>query len=263
MVLLKALAARRLRLTTAEAPAAMAELVRFAAIIRGVAPGVLVHRASVVLPREGTEGLAGGSLTQKTSNSCAGTTALIAIGEADPFVAWVLHADGKLDGWAGGDQSVAARLQRAIITSDKRVYASTYCGWGGGGGTDPDHVSSRFATPFTGLRYERVKYFYRLEADADHTERLAQIVEAGQDVPLRLGDPEDQPSNYSHAVIITDVRGEPGQREFMILDPMRGEPEWTPQSRINEGKWRTVSYYFGESSPVRGVGRAASGRPEY
>jgi hypothetical protein len=140
-------------------------------------------------------------------------------------------------------------------------------------GVDPDQIGNTFVTPFTLTNYERVKYYFRLKGDPHHTERLAQVLESGQDVFIRLGDPEDLPENYSHCVILADVQGSPGSRQFLKIDPADGSADWVSEWWLNArrgegsgymaGPKTTVSYYFGESSPERGVGERALGRPEY
>jgi hypothetical protein len=128
-------------------------------------------------------------------------------------------------------------------------------------GIAPDQAAALFLSPVTHLDYNRVKYYYRLSADPHHTERLAQIVEAGQVVLLRKGNPEDLPEDYSHALAILAVRGQPGRREFLIADSTPGEARWMTQAEFNS-QYAAMSYYFGDSHPATGIGRAARGRPE-
>jgi hypothetical protein len=376
ILILKALAARKLRLSSygdAEAKEAWSELLRYAEIIRGVPPSLLAFRSTLMhVTHQFSSGGAEGCLKQQAANSCVGASTLMAMAEADPFLAWVVNAAGSVDSIE--HSSLSTRLQEAIICSDFRQFGATWDFFKSKGmgrtrsirsdvisalgkfilsetdvraleeltgrsalkhlgmsvwqlrtaedwkkledilsrlpelhplasaawskieralalsekgaeikkaafpsladlirdaithasdpeGVDPDHIGTRFLTPFTHLNYERVKYYYRLSEDPAHTERLAQILEAGQDVLIRLGDPDDLPSNYSHCVIMSDVRGEEGKREFMVVDPQGGTANWVSQESFNRSS--LSSYYFGESSPVRGVGKRAPGRPEY
>jgi hypothetical protein len=128
----------------------------------------------------------------------------------------------------------------------------------GPAGVGPDHISNTYLTPLTHLGYERVKYLYRLEGDPFHSERLAQIISSGQKVPLRRGDPEDLPSNYSHAITAYGVRGSKGDRQFYVVD---GSGRWMSQADF-EAEYSRISYFFGDSHPQLGVGRKAQGRPE-
>ncbi len=127
---------------------------------------------------------------------------------------------------------------------------------GGPKGIDPDVAGNTFVSQRTHLDYNRVKYRYRLEGDPHHAERLAQVIEAGQPVLLRRGDPEDMPYNYSHCLSALDVRGEPGRREFLVADSMPGSARWISEEEFD------FSYFFGHSYPTLGVGRRAAGRPE-
>jgi hypothetical protein len=77
-------------------------------------------------------------------------------------------------------------------------------------------------------------------------------------VPLRRGDPEDLPSNYSHAITAYGVRGTKGDRQFYVVD---GSGKWMSQADF-EAEYSRISYFFGDSHPQLGVGRKAEGRPE-
>ena len=128
-------------------------------------------------------------------------------------------------------------------------------------GVAPDHIANIFLKPKTQLDYNRVKYLYRLEGDPSHGARLAQVIEAGQPVLLRRGDPEDLPTNYSHCLTAMGVRGAPKTREILIPDTFTGRAEWLTQEQFDDENSQ-MSYFFGQSSPKLGVGRAATGRPE-
>ena len=137
--------------------------------------------------------------------------------------------------------------------------------WGQAGlqqprGIGPEYAAKLFLSPKTHLGYNRVKFLYRLEDDAHHSERIAQAVLAGQPVLLRRGDPEDLPENYSHALSVLQVRGPVGKREFLIPDSNPGTAEWFSQERF-ESPDSKMSYFFGESTPRLGVGRKSQGRP--
>ncbi len=128
-------------------------------------------------------------------------------------------------------------------------------------GTAPDHMGGLFLRSKTHVDYNRVKYLYRLEADPAHTDRFAQVIDAGQPTLLRRGDPEDLPHNYSHCLTAYATRGQGAAREFLVLDPMHGAGRWVSTAEFNS-PFSGMSYFFGHSHPKLGVGRAAQGRPE-
>jgi hypothetical protein len=137
--------------------------------------------------------------------------------------------------------------------------------WGQAGlqqprGIGPEYAAKLFLSPKTHLGYNRVKFLYRLPGDAQHSERLAQVLNAGQPVLIRRGNPEDLETDYSHCITALLARGKPGQREFLIPDTWTGTARWVPQKDFESRRAR-ISYYFGHSFPVRGVGRLAKGRP--
>ncbi|HEX4620174.1 MAG TPA: hypothetical protein VH208_01290, partial [Myxococcaceae bacterium] len=71
---------------------------------------------------------------------------------------------------------------------------------------------------------------------------------------------EDLETDYSHCITALLARGKPGHREFLIPDTWTGTARWVPQKDFESRRAR-ISYYFGHSFPVRGVGRLAKGRP--
>ncbi len=361
-LILKSLGPRRNQLLAAgpEAGKALQEVENYAGIIRGAPTALLLERTTILGTNEYGELI---SLQQQHHNACVASSSLGCMATADPFIAWVLKADGPINGLRVN--GLAARLERAILTSDvtgergehwdipasfgnvrKDVRAVLDAGEQKAGltredrlavlrllkpskrldalglangaidtpaefrlfqkiladfpknfpqaqavidrlkasgageldgrqllelgqsnlqdpkGVAPDHIANIFLKPKTQLDYNRVKYLYRLEADPSHGARLAQVVEAGQPVLLRRGDPEDVPENYSHCLTALCVRtGAAGTREVLIPDTYHGRAKWFSQAQFDSQRAQ-MSYFFGQSSPKLGVGRAATGRPE-
>jgi hypothetical protein len=137
--------------------------------------------------------------------------------------------------------------------------------WGQAGlqqprGIGPEYAAKLFLSPKTHLGYNRVKFLFRLPGDENHSERLAQILTSGQQVLIRRGNPEDLETDYSHCIAALLARGKPGHREFLIADTWTAQARWVSQEELESRRAR-ISYYFGQSYPVRGVGRLAKGRP--
>jgi hypothetical protein len=237
--------ASRLFSSSAEGDTAMAEIQSFASAIRGAPLAFLEERATVVF--KGAYGLK--SYSQQKGNSCVAAAIRRAMATEDPFLNWILRAEKTDSSW-GSEGRTAQEFEEAILYGDKSgEYQLSH-------GLNPDDAAKQFLSPQTHLDYKKVKYFYRLFGDPHHSERLAQVVLAGQPVLLRSGDPEDRESNYSHCVLLLWARGEPGKREFLVAD---GHADWTSQSSFEHGRF---SHYYGDSHPTIGVGRIAGGRPE-
>jgi hypothetical protein len=157
-------------------------------------------------------------------------------------------------------QTIGSQLPEGFRTTGE-ILSGTIGSIQSPAGVAPDHGGNTYLSPYTHLDYNRVKYLYRLEGDPFHSERLAQVIGAGQKVLLRRGDPEDLPENYSHCITAYSVRGEPGSRSFYIVDSADGTGRWITQAEFESAASR-ISYFFGDSSPTPGVGRKARGRPE-
>ena len=361
-LILKSLGPRRNQLLAKgpEAGAALNEVGNYAGIIRGTPTALLLERTTILGTNEKGELI---SLQQQHHNACVASSSLGSMAAADPFIAWVLKADGPIN--EKRINGLPARLERAILTSDvtgergehwdipasfgnidrevrqvlkagdakagltledhsaitdllrpierlhelglelgaietpadyrrfQKILANFPKNFpkaqevldrlkaSGAGeldgrqllelgqsnlqrpkGVAPDHIANIFLKPKTQLDYNRVKYLYRLEGDPSHGARLAQVIEAGQPVLLRRGDPEDLPANYSHCLTAMCVRpGADGTRDILIPDTFKGRAKWLTQKEFDDQKSQ-MSYFFGHSFPQLGVGRAATGRPE-
>ncbi len=361
-LILKSLGPRRNQLLAKgpEAAAALNEVENYAGIIRGTPTSLLLERTTILGTNEHGELI---SLQQQHHNACVASSSLGSMAAADPFIAWVLKADGPIN--EKRINGLPARLERAILTSDvtgergehwdipasfgnidrevrqaldagnekagltredrfaitdllaprerldelglKRGAIETPADYrrfqkilanfaenfpkaqsvlerlkaSGAGeldgrqllelgqsnlqrpkGVAPDHIANIFLKPKTQLDYNRVKYLYRLEGDPSHGARLAQVIEAGQPVLLRKGDPEDLPENYSHCLTAMCVRpSADGTRDILVPDTFKGRARWLTQKQFDDENSQ-MSYFFGHSFPKLGVGKAATGRPE-
>ena len=76
--------------------------------------------------------------------------------------------------------------------------------------------------------HERVEMSSKQSKRQAQVDRLADTLESGEDVTLGLA----FSGSGGHVLLATDVRGEPGSREFLVHDSAFGEPTWISEADL-------------------------------
>jgi hypothetical protein len=79
---------------------------------------------------------------------------------------------------------------------------------------------------------EQTEVLSRADMDETTVDRMAQLLEEGVDIPLRIATAAD---TVAHSVIAVDVRKDGDERWFRVHDPWTGSSEWFPAEAILHG----------------------------
>jgi hypothetical protein len=222
-LMLKALGARSTALTggdAATASRAMNEVQQFGRDIRGVNAEDLKLQTTV-LETENTRGYTQG----QGLGTCAGATNMAMRAENDPIYARTLH----MNAGAGNAQS-----EIDLVT-----------GYGGHAirGLSPDKITELHNNSGVDskLRYSLREYAGQGDVGRD-LNRIADCVAKGQDVPMGV----NFAGGKGHAMHVTAVEGEPGNRTFYIHDTNShsGRTRGVPEKDLLDGSFMTKHFGY-------------------
>ena len=198
-------------------------LVQFAGEMRGMPENEIIRRATM---RDDSD------VIQQWQDSCGPTLVQALAGEADPRFAWELNKAGDLARIdpVGANQLIANQQKEWL---ERYGGAAVQRGAAGGQGMALNQILDDMMGPLIGANYQTVEVDGSAQGKVNATERMAQTLEGGYDVPLRIS--WSQPGSTGdagHFVLAMASRGAPGNREFQIHDPWTGKTAWIKQQDI-------------------------------
>lgn len=202
-------------------------LVGYAAEMRSMPESEVIRRSTM---RDDAD------VVQQWQDSCGPTLMQTIAGEADPRYAWELNKTSNL---AALDPNGAAQA----LAEQQKQWLEQYGGvavergQSGGQGIALNQILNDMMGPLVGATYQTNEVTDARQA----TDRIAQIVQTGYDVPLRIswnrpGDSQDS----GHFVLAMAVRGNPGSREFQIHDPWTGRTAWVTEASLQQDSFAPI-----------------------
>lgn len=194
-------------------------IVQFAGEMRGMPESEIIRRCTM---RDAAD------LIQQWQDSCGPTLVQALAGETDPRFAWELNKVGDLSRIdpVGANQLLAAQQKEWL---ERYGGVAVQRGQSGGQGMALNQILDEMMGPLVGARYNTVE----VTDKGQSIERMAQILESGYDVPLRISwNPPNSGADSGHFVLALATRGAPGNREIQIHDPWTGKTNWIPQSEM-------------------------------
>lgn len=185
------------------------ELTQFADTIRGRSREELISRASG-LPT-GMDGHG-----QYTGRTCAPAVAQMARAERDPISAWRLTSRDP------ADIQALANEQRSLGSSVSTDGYTGILAQTGGSYRALRMVDQQGDQVMVGGK--RVPTMTRQQAVGD----MARQLEAGVDIPISTR-PPGQSGGREHAMLVSDVRGAAGSRQFLVSDPQERQSFWVSE----------------------------------
>lgn len=297
-LLLKAIAARANQLSHDPAPRALAVLEKFAAALSGMTRTEMLTKATV-LDLDGTtntnttdaqrlwnkrgnihDDARGGDtdptndgLFQRFTASCGPTTLQMALAEADPVLAFALHAH---DITSDATDDPVAKFQRALLESqggvalDRRAahlrsrYRNALARFGSlaevrkrldGFPTADElariqrekwperdegisaeamvNITNAHLTALTGVTYGVVEF--GRSGSIRHLDEVARTLRRGIDVPFGISEP-------GHWMLMSAVQGRKPNREFLVSDPDGGRTAWVHERKLVRGSFAKVPF---------------------
>jgi hypothetical protein len=231
-LILKAVAARkdelanpsvmdRVRGTLGKPSSTMAEITRYAGQIAGTERAKLIEQSTVIDLKAGS-----GALQQRWQDSCTITAQQIARAEADPIYARQLHNEPI---HSGDSNTAIGREQKQILEANGGTAVER--GQAGGGGMWPEATLNDFVGKYSNQTYTRTNLADTKEARQGALNRADKLLRDGVDVPIVVG----WDGGGSHSMLLTDVRGEGANKQYLLTDPYNGQTAWIRGSDIANG----------------------------
>jgi hypothetical protein len=217
---------------------AMRDVQTYAGQIQGMRHRDLIDQSTVQDLRDNNRAEA---LQQRFEDSCAPTSAQITRAEVDPIYARQLHQNA-IHGIAGGNP--IATEQSTLLNAGGGGVGTARPGPAGGGLSDPSVTTTlnNHVGPATNGRV----FNYQNYPDNNSTPatRAASQTARGNalnriDAQLRRG--HDVPIGVTwnggggHVVVMTDVRGQGNNRQYLVSDPYTGQTQWIRHRDIVNG----------------------------
>jgi hypothetical protein len=181
-------------------------------------------------------------VTQGYANTCAQTTAQVQKADYDPIYAMKLNDD---------PQSAFAEQKKLHEESAQgaRVRAKDGSEDGVRGGdvqTHADHALDEMSDT-THLKYQKsdkdgeLRYGEKAldptdastsEKQAEQSHRLDGALQDGQTVPISV-----RSQFGGHSMSVSNVRGEPGKKQYFVHDPMSGKSQWVSEQAFQDGSF--------------------------
>jgi hypothetical protein len=241
-LLLKAVAARQGQFQGAGAAGAMNEITRYAGQIRGQSRAWLVQH-STVLDLQGTGAKGKNALQQRFSDSCGCTVGQMLRAESDPMYALQLHGEAL---HSKASASGIGREQRQFLESagGRAVSRQKPMVWQlirgeGISDTNSQALYNRVVKPYTNQTYNDVSVTHTREGRQQAMDAITRKLKGGIDVPIGV----DWKLPGGHTMLLSDVRGEGDNRQYLLTDPFKGKTKWIDHQNIVNG---TETWGFGK-----------------
>ncbi|WP_120646819.1 hypothetical protein [Corallococcus llansteffanensis] len=231
-LLLKAVGARREQLASpglmdrarsvfGGTSSAMNEVTGYASRIAGSQREDLMRQSTVIDLNGGT-----GALQQRWNDSCAPTSQQIARAEADPVYARRLH-DEPIH--STDSNTAIGREQAEALKNNGGVAVER--GQAGGSGMWPEATLDTQVGRYNNHDYARNDIADTPAARQGALDRADTLLKDGIDVPIVV----NWDGGGSHALMLTDVRGEGADRQYLLTDPWNGQTGWIKGSDVANG----------------------------
>jgi len=203
---------------------ATAEIENFANTIRGQDRAELVRRSTVMDIDGDAQDEA---IQQRFKDSCAPTSAQIARAEADPVYAWRLHNEAIHSLATNTD---IGQEQRRVMDDHGGVSVARGTAGSGVGVWGQDAMND-LASPYTHRTYGRREVANTNADRGAACDEMANLLRRGVDVPIEVA----WNTGGAHALLVSDVRGEGANQQFLITDPWNGRTAWVNRQDIVNG----------------------------
>ncbi|MBN8226595.1 hypothetical protein JYK02_03630 [Corallococcus macrosporus] len=207
----------------------MDEVTRFARDIAGTPRATLINQSTAIDVNAGA-----GALQQRFDDSCAPTAAQVAHADADPVYARRMHREPihSLDA-----NTNIGREQRRVLENNGGIARPRQGGTGDSLGVSPDAMRDMFnrgVSPSSNRTYATQTIPDSPQARQGALDRADRLLRDGVDVPFAV----QWSGGGGHAMVMSDVRGQGANREYLVTDPMDGRTGWVRGSDIAAGNTR-------------------------
>lgn len=188
------------------------------------APDLVKQTSLSVPPRQGQPFL------QKWNDSCGPTTVQMLEAERDPVRALTYNQNIKIAPQGGSAVSVqpivaAKQKQNLEAQGGKAVQR---------GHIDGDGITNsklaELVAKETGQSYEAKNIWFGQRGPA--LDSIDAALRQGHEVPVSV----DWGTEQGHFLLMTDVKGQKGAREFHTIDPWSGKTAWIPEAELLKGQ---------------------------
>ncbi|WNG50866.1 hypothetical protein F0U60_47135 [Archangium minus] len=247
-LILKAVAARKEELTSPAGfwdkarslvglpTSEMQKVLNYAAQIKGMPRDELVRKSTFI----DLDGITN-ALQQRYTTSCVPATMQIARADADPIYALAGH---KKPIHTSNSRGKLTREQRAILKANGGIAKKRdpYRTGGEGMGLGAGNTLNNMVGKYTNKTYNRLDIPDGLPPSIAAPvrsvvmDRADELLRNGEDVPIVVAWPTLPPApRASHAMILTDVRGQGNARQYLLTDPWEGKTGWINHLDIVNG----------------------------
>ncbi|WP_147444647.1 hypothetical protein [Corallococcus sp. CA053C] len=216
----------RIRNTFGDTTREIDDVARFAGQIAGTPRAELARTSTVIAPNGGA-----GALQQRFDDSCVPTAQQIARADADPIYARQLHGEPI---HSLNASTAIGREQRATLEANGGVARPRNGGTGPSLGvtdTAMRDILNAGVAPSNNHRYTTHTVADNPQSRQAALDRSDRLLRDGIDVPIAVL----WNGGGGHALMLSDVRGQGANREYLVTDPMQGRTSWLRGSDIAAG----------------------------